>query len=299
MEEYSLTEVNESETTPSEELKNADVRARRSFRLSPRTSERKSVKVRAPRKPLRTIGMTVALAGMVATVAVPAIGALMPSAEAASTNSALTLQQVAENGSQSFVAASSVSDTAVTRDGYSATTPDEIAQKKAEEAAIERAKAAAAAAAASVSASSSKPVNFNPSSQTGIVVFPLEHVNTFGDGFMSRGGAHQGVDLLTDAMTPIYAAHSGTVVVSSESYWGYGVAVEVEGDVDGVNVNTRYGHMTYGTRTVNVGDYVKQGTIIGYVGSTGSSTANHLHFEVRINGSLTDPISWLQAYGAM
>lgn len=297
MEELSLTEVNEPATAESEELKTTEIRARRSFRLSRRVATPVGTASGARRKPWRTVGITVALAGMVATVALPALGALLPSAQASSNNNALTLQQVAQNGSQSFVAASSVSDATVSRDGYAATTGDEIAKKKAEEAAIARAKAAAEAAAQASNAP--RPVDFKPSSQSGTVVFPLANLDYIGDGFMSRGGRHQGVDMLAPGMTPIYAAHAGTVVVSSESYWGYGVAVEVEGDVDGVSVNTRYGHMTYNTRTVGVGDHVSQGQIIGYVGSTGSSTANHLHFEVRLNGSLTDPISWLQAYGAM
>uniref|UniRef100_UPI0005630F5A LLM class flavin-dependent oxidoreductase n=1 Tax=Microbacterium sp. B19 TaxID=96765 RepID=UPI0005630F5A len=50
----------------------------------------------------------------------------------------------------------------------------------------------------------------------------------------------------------------------------------------------------YGSRQVQAGDTVAAGQLIGLVGSTGSSTANHLHFEVHINGSVVDPYAWLQ-----
>ena len=60
-------------------------------------------------------------------------------------------------------------------------------------------------------------------------------------------------------------------------------------------MNTLYGHMTYGSRQVSVGQSVEAGQLIGLVGSTGSSTACHLHFEVHINGSVVDPWAWLQA----
>lgn len=253
--------------------------------------------MKAKGRTLKTVGISVALAGMVATVALPALGALMPAAQA-STAATMTLQQVAEDGSQSFVAASSVSESAVSRGGYSATTPEEVAQKKAAAAAIERAKAAAAAAAA---ASASKAqmfsnVDFNMTSPgSGEVRWPLTSIDYIGDGFRSRGGNHDGVDMLAGARTPIYAAHAGTVVVSSEGYYGYGVGVVIDGSVGGTSIETTYGHMTYGSRVVSVGDRVEAGQLIGLVGSTGRSTANHLHFEVVANGQLIDPMGWLNA----
>ena len=97
--------------------------------------------------------------------------------------------------------------------------------------------------------------------------------------------------------TPIGAAADGVVRISSESYFGYGVAVVIDHVINGQTVSTLYGHMTYGTRAVQVGQTVTAGQIIGLVGSTGRSTANHLHFEVKINGSLVDPMAWLRANG--
>ena len=55
---------------------------------------------------------------------------------------------------------------------------------------------------------------------------------------------------------------------------------------------TLYGHMS--SLAVSVGQTVKQGDVIGYVGSTGNSTGPHLHFEVRINGSTTDPMQFFK-----
>lgn len=245
----------------------------------------------------------VAVAGMIATAAVPAIGAFLPRAEAASDAGRVTLHQVAEDGAQEFVAASSVVAAAVTRDGYSATTPDEIAKKKAEEEAIKRAAEAAAAAAARAAAEAAGQADLSDVDLvvavpgTGTVAFPLGGIPTYGDGFRSRGGSHDGVDLLIAGGTPIYATTSGTVVVSSDAHWGYGVAVEVVGNMGGTDVKSLYAHMTTGTRAVAVGQHVEAGQLLGLVGSTGNSTANHLHFEVELNGSLVDPIAWLNANG--
>ena len=83
--------------------------------------------------------------------------------------------------------------------------------------------------------------------------------------------------------------------VSQESYGGYGVAVSIDHALGGQSVNTLYGHMTYGSRQVEAGQAVQAGQMIGVVGSTGSSTACHVHFEVHINGGVVDPWAWLQA----
>ena len=76
----------------------------------------------------------------------------------------------------------------------------------------------------------------------------------------------------------IYAAKSGTVIVSqySSSYGNYVVISHGSGNT------TLYAHMS--SRKVSVGQYVNQGDVIGITGSTGNSTGNHCHFEVRYNG---------------
>lgn len=98
---------------------------------------------------------------------------------------------------------------------------------------------------------------------------------------------HYGVDLAASQGTPIYAIAAGTVTVASY------------GDANGYYVSLSHGngygsiycHMTH--YTVSVGQYVSQGEIIGYVGSTGWSTGPHLHFEIHQNGSAVNPMSYI------
>ena len=91
---------------------------------------------------------------------------------------------------------------------------------------------------------------------------------------------HAGIDLAAAGGTPIYAAASGYVQVAGWSSGGYGNYVIIyHGKMtDGNTYTTLYGHMRSVATTA--GKYVKQGELIGYVGSTGNSTGNHLHLEV-------------------
>ncbi len=103
---------------------------------------------------------------------------------------------------------------------------------------------------------------------------------------------HKGLDIAAPYGTPIYAAESGTVTETSTGWnGGYGVAVEIVHD-DG-NV-TYYAHMS--SIAINYGDYVVKGQLIGYVGSTGSSTGNHLHFEVRTGSYYNNPSDYVSQY---
>lgn len=96
---------------------------------------------------------------------------------------------------------------------------------------------------------------------------------------------HTGVDLRASSGTNIYAANSGTVITSTYST-AYGNYVVID---HGGGIATLYAHMT--KRLVKVGDKVKQGKVIGYVGSTGYSTGPHLHFEIIKDGDYIDPIT--------
>ena len=98
---------------------------------------------------------------------------------------------------------------------------------------------------------------------------------------------HTGVDLAARTGTPIYAAGDGVI---SYYKWqsGYGNKVEIQ-HVNGYE--TAYGHMSRYVDGLGEGSRVRQGQIIGYVGSTGQSTGPHLHFEIKINGNLVDPLS--------
>ncbi|MDL9981114.1 M23 family metallopeptidase [Microbacterium sp. ASV49] len=239
---------------------------------------------RGIRKPLKAVVVLAMVGGLVATVAIPAFASLTPTA------SAQTLQQASADDAQKIVVASDATAAAIDRDGYSATTPDELAKAKAEAAALARAKAKAS------TASVKFKMNLGMVAPgSGAVRWPVAHVDHIGDGFMARGGEHHGVDLLDPAGTPIFAAAAGTVRVSTESYYAYGVAIVIDSVINGQRVSTTYAHMTYGSRQVQVGQTVAAGQLIGAVGSTGRSTANHLHFEVTINGTLVDPLAWLEA----
>lgn len=237
------------------------------------------------KKPVRSIAIFAIVGGLVATVALPAFASLEPPADT------LTLQEVAQDGAQSLVVASAADAPDLERETYSATTPEEIDKKKAEEAAAARARQLASVASSGVRTN----INLNMVAPgSGAVRWPVAGFSV-GDGFMSRGGSHEGVDLSLGAGNPIWAAAAGVVRVSQESYGGYGVAVTIDHVINGVSVSTLYGHMTYGSRQVVSGQTVEAGQIIGLVGSTGRSAAPHLHFEVRINGGLVDPYAWLQA----
>jgi murein DD-endopeptidase MepM/ murein hydrolase activator NlpD len=97
---------------------------------------------------------------------------------------------------------------------------------------------------------------------------------------------HTGVDWATDSGTPIYASGNGTIEkVGWES--GYGKYIRIR-HTNGYE--TAYGHMTAYARGIEEGTRVRQGQVIGFVGSTGLSTGSHLHYEILVNGRFVDPM---------
>lgn len=98
---------------------------------------------------------------------------------------------------------------------------------------------------------------------------------------------HNGIDLAAPYGTPVYAAAGGTVELSGW-YGEYGRCVII-GHSDGSK--TLYGHNS--KLNVSVGQTVKQGEKIAEVGSTGNSTGNHLHFEIRVGGTFLDPLVYM------
>ncbi|GEP03574.1 M23 family metallopeptidase [Methylobacterium oxalidis] len=97
---------------------------------------------------------------------------------------------------------------------------------------------------------------------------------------------HTGVDWANPIGTPIVAAGNGTVI-KAEWDSGYGRRVEIQ-HINGYV--TTYNHMSRFGRGISAGAKVRQGQVIGYVGSTGLSTGAHLHYEVIINGHFVDPM---------
>lgn len=106
------------------------------------------------------------------------------------------------------------------------------------------------------------------------------------NGVFSSG--HKGLDIAIAGGTPIYAAHNGTVAATT-GHWSYGNVVMID---NGDGVSTLYAHMQ-SAAIVSVGQTVTQGQVIGYVGSTGNSSGNHLHFEVRVNGVRQNPRNYI------
>jgi murein DD-endopeptidase MepM/ murein hydrolase activator NlpD len=101
---------------------------------------------------------------------------------------------------------------------------------------------------------------------------------------------HGGTDFGGPCGVPVKAAEDGTIVRAGvNGSFGNQVVVN-HGIVDGEPVATSYNHMSGFERTSG---RVRRGDVVGYVGTTGASTGCHLHFEVYVNGSTTDPMGWL------
>ena len=98
---------------------------------------------------------------------------------------------------------------------------------------------------------------------------------------------HHGVDLGAYQGTPIYATRSGTVTIASYD-WSSGYWVNIS---HGDGFTSRYLHMTH--YIVSAGQYVTKGQVIGYVGSTGTSTGPHLHFGIYYNGVSQNPAAYI------
>jgi murein DD-endopeptidase MepM/ murein hydrolase activator NlpD len=98
---------------------------------------------------------------------------------------------------------------------------------------------------------------------------------------------HPGIDIAVPAGTPIRAAAAGTVAIAGPSD-GYGNYTCID---HGGGISTCYAHQS--SIGVSVGQHVSQGEVIGAVGCTGLCFGDHLHFEVRVNGSPVDPLGYL------
>lgn len=120
----------------------------------------------------------------------------------------------------------------------------------------------------------------------GRYVWPAQ--GSFSSSFGWRWGRmHEGIDIANLAGTPIYAADSGTVIYAARKS-GYGNFIVL---YHGDGRETCYGHLK--DYAVKEGDTVEKGQLIGYMGSTGRSTGNHLHFEIRVNGKPQNPMNFL------
>lgn len=112
-----------------------------------------------------------------------------------------------------------------------------------------------------------------------------------GCGFCSVN--HQGYDMAQGCGSTIYAAGPGTVITAG-SYQGYGNTVRID---HGAGVVTLYGHMQWGSLTVQQGQTITARTAIGQEGNTGKSFGCHLHYEIRAGGTSLDPALFMAARG--
>ena len=137
--------------------------------------------------------------------------------------------------------------------------------------------------------------------QDGIIAVPsdkpikasVEFTSGFGvrsDPFHAGAAMHPGIDLAGAYGTPVYATADGTVLRAGWNNGGYGNLVEID---HGRGITTRYGHMS--AILVHEGDKITRGQQIGRMGSTGRSTGNHLHYEVRIDGRAVNPIPFMKS----
>lgn len=105
---------------------------------------------------------------------------------------------------------------------------------------------------------------------------------------LHRTMLHAGADIAAPLGTPVRATAQGVV---DRAGWvgGYGLYVEID---HGGGVQTRYGHMS--RLNVFARQRVAKGEVIGFVGSTGRSTGNHLHYEIRRDGAAVNPLSYME-----
>ena len=122
---------------------------------------------------------------------------------------------------------------------------------------------------------------------------PAAFTSAFGvrsDPFRGGAAMHPGIDLSGAYGTPIYATADGTVLRSGWNSGGYGNLIEIE---HGRGITTRYGHLS--AILVKPGDKITRGQLVGRMGSTGRSTGNHLHYEVRIDGRAVNPMPFMKS----
>ena len=281
--------------------------ARKEARRVERAARRKTP-ASAPKRRLggvRAVGTAAAVCALIAGVAIPAYAATQHDPEEVA---AATVRDEAAQDAQSFEASDAAEGADVSATSYSARTADEISQIEAEREAVKRAKEAAEAAAKAKEAASQtyqtqgtpagagesqpEPTPAAPPVANGSWGAPLPAGSyTFGDGVGYTPGHyesfHSGQDLLAPGGTPIYAVQNCVVEIAQGPYYGYGNYVQLGCNVDGHQVTIKHGHMSQ--IFVYPGQQVSMGQQLGTVGSTGFSTATHLHIEVWIDGVVQQP----------
>lgn len=137
---------------------------------------------------------------------------------------------------------------------------------------------------------------FTSYSETGFI-WPVPTIRNMTDGYGNRwiveeqkNNFHKGIDITKPGCggTPTVAAAGGTVIQAGDKGNGYGNCVIID---HGNGVSTLYAH--HQSLAVSIGQTVKQGDTLGYIGHTGYAYGDHLHFEVRVDGQHTDPLNYV------
>lgn len=135
-----------------------------------------------------------------------------------------------------------------------------------------------------------------------VVQWPLPAGTTISSPFGYRSCAgcstmHSGIDFTPGAGFPIEAIADGVVIGSSVADGSWGVHVTIEHDIDGVIYRSAYAHMQSGSMTLQIGDTVTRGQVIGRVGDTGQSFGAHLHFVIQTaEGAFINPLPWMREH---
>lgn len=129
------------------------------------------------------------------------------------------------------------------------------------------------------------------------IQWPFAVGTSMSSGYGMRWGRlHEGIDFTPGDGAPVQAIADGVVRIATESGGAYGVTVYIDHVIDGKVVTSHYAHMQYGSLQVVQGQKVEVGDVVGLTGNTGRSYGAHMHFEIIINGSTTDPLPWLQEH---
>lgn len=137
---------------------------------------------------------------------------------------------------------------------------------------------------------------FTSYSETGFI-WPVPTIRNMTDGYGNRwiveeqkNNFHKGIDITKPGCggTPTVAAAGGTVIQAGDKGNGYGNCVIID---HGNGISTLYAH--HQSLAVSIGQTVKQGDTLGYIGHTGYAYGDHLHFEVRVDGQHTDPLNYV------
>jgi murein DD-endopeptidase MepM/ murein hydrolase activator NlpD len=240
---------------------------------------------------------------LIVAIAVPSIfGTVALPAYAFTSEESASVAPIHDTGAQSL-SVPNWSRPALARDGYSATTAEELRAAEAAKAAAEAAKAAAKLAAASGNYYNANDTDLSSfiGSRGGTWVRPVaagisSHYGPRGKICNSAGCSnsfHDGVDFGASCGTPVKAVSAGRVTFTgSGGAYGQRVIVDHGGGVESI-----YGHVQSGSFKVSAGQLVEAGTVVANVGATGVVSGCHLDLKIRVGGNFTNPVPFMAAQG--